>query len=526
MFSGARCNSLLRQAEVKATLKDRAKDLFLMPFLSGSALTLLWLGNTGAACSASYSVSPNWTELLATGDRNMAIQELVKSEECYRQALRQVKRVPHSKDELAQCREKLAATLLAENKTDEALPLYKKSLRSLQKAVGDESRQILSVLYALGSIYEAEGDLKPALKQYRRALAISEKNFGPLSLEVATSLHCLARANASAHFGQEAEGQYMLALSIMMRQASLPSAANLESLLSDYVQLLNNLDIPTKLLVSDFQTMMLKDPISALNLNMGVPPSNWQKQVSAQLAGKDASELVDGTNKNYPDLPLRGLTEPSEKQNPESVVPPIVPDKLPASGANGKEFYERMIAIDIKALGANHPTVANDLTALASVYVAQHRFAEAYPLLTRALSIYEKIYDKENLLVTRTNASLAYLSKSAQTPQSLLPNYFDTSTLAKIPPQAKTLEVARRLNDLSFICYCQNKLENAEIIYRWAFAATAGATGNQSIVSAACLNDFAKVLRSLGQTKEAHQMQATASAILTGNALSQKIRLD
>ena len=35
-----------------------------------------------------------------------------------------------------------------------------------------------------------------------------------------------------------------------------------------------------------------------------------------------------------------------------------------------EEFYERMIAIDVKSLGMNHPSTARDLTGLAYIYIS------------------------------------------------------------------------------------------------------------------------------------------------------------
>jgi len=473
----------------------------------------------------------SWSEMLADGDRHISHQELFQAEDCYRHALKEVKRVPHSPDDVTECMEKLASTLLVEDKTERALPLYKKSLRILERAHGRESPKLLPTLYALGSILEAEGDYKLAIKRYQRAVTINQKNFGPLSLELAESLHHLARSKCSAHFFQaagaeylqEAEAEYLLSLSIFMRQASLPSGTGLESLLSDYIDLLKKLDIPNKNLASDFQAELLKDRIGTIDVNMGLPPSNWQKHVSALLSRSDAASNKNTNDESGQRLPLHGLdlSSPNSMPAPAMARAPVTKNPLDSD----KDYYERMVAIDIKALGKNHPTVADDLNALASVYVAQHRYEEAKPLLARAVAIYETVYGKDSLLVTRTRAALAYVSTDREAAAPADAVYNDSSKLAKIPPEATKLKISIGLNNLGFTCYCQGKLDVADTIYHWALSSTAGATGNQSSLSAACLTDFAKVLRSLGQTKESDQMRAIANAILARAAWAQNILL-
>jgi tetratricopeptide (TPR) repeat protein len=54
------------------------------------------------------------------------------------------------------------------------------------------------------------------------------------------------------------------------------------------------------------------------------------------------------------------------------------------------------LAIREKALGPDHHGVANCLNGLAKLYCDQGRYAEAEPLLARALGIQEKALDPEH----------------------------------------------------------------------------------------------------------------------------------
>jgi tetratricopeptide (TPR) repeat protein len=53
-------------------------------------------------------------------------------------------------------------------------------------------------------------------------------------------------------------------------------------------------------------------------------------------------------------------------------------------------LHKRALAIREKALGPDHPDVANSLNNLARLYQDQHRYADAEPLHKRALAITEK----------------------------------------------------------------------------------------------------------------------------------------
>lgn len=150
------------------------KDTQYYPFLTK---TLVF--NIIAAlvfCVADAQASQyDWQVLLNQGDSNLNQQKLIEAQDCFSQALKQIQHSPHSHDDMVKCIEKLASTLVLENKTDEALPLYNKSLHILERTYGKDSPKVIPTLFAFGSIYEAEGDPKIAMSYYKRALTINEK---------------------------------------------------------------------------------------------------------------------------------------------------------------------------------------------------------------------------------------------------------------------------------------------------------------------------------------------------------------
>ncbi len=72
-------------------------------------------------------------------------------------------------------------------------------------------------------------------------------------------------------------------------------------------------------------------------------------------------------------------------------------------------LYKRSLAIREKALGPEHPNVAQSLNNLALLYDAQGKYAEAEPLYKRALAIYEKVLGPEHPHVAASLNNLAEL---------------------------------------------------------------------------------------------------------------------
>ena len=455
-----------------------------------------------SAVSISQAKEFNWRKHIEEGDRDISRQELSQAENSYRLALEEVHVQTHNRDGIVICLEKLASVLVLENKIDEALPLYNKSLHMLEFNYGKDSPKLVPTLFAIGSIFESEGDVKIAMEYYNKALAINEKHYGPLSPGVAESLHHLGHANFSSGKPEKAEEQYKSSLSILMQQSSLASSKQLENLLQDYGDMLKKNDNSDKSLVSDFQTEVLKDRRGFPVPTTGVPPSAWQKQMA--FASEKSSAYQ---NNEEQQILLRGFKQPFNDSTLAPAFKTMADDLYGQhSYAHGEEYYERMIAIDIKALGPYHPSVADDLTGLALFYISQQKYSEAAPLLRRALSVYESVYGGNNLLVTRTRSQLAdVLNKLGQTQQAMA-LYEQVFSKGGIVTEPNNLQTARMLNELAFLYYSQGRLEDARTIYQWALASTKGAVGEQNILVAACLKDYANVLRGLGLSAEANQM--------------------
>src|SRR4030042_2026133 len=73
-------------------------------------------------------------------------------------------------------------------------------------------------------------------------------------------------------------------------------------------------------------------------------------------------------------------------------------------------FAERALSIYEKALGPDHPNVADSLNNLAALYKALGDYQKAQPLLTRSLAIKEKALspDHPNVAISLNNLAVIY----------------------------------------------------------------------------------------------------------------------
>ncbi|WP_374409324.1 CHAT domain-containing protein [Hydrogenophaga sp.] len=86
-------------------------------------------------------------------------------------------------------------------------------------------------------------------------------------------------------------------------------------------------------------------------------------------------------------------------------------------------LYRRALAIDEKALGANHPDTAIDLNNLAGLYESMGRYDEALPLYRRALAIKEKALGADHASTATSLNNLAGLYKAMGRYDEALPLY-------------------------------------------------------------------------------------------------------
>jgi len=140
----------------------------------------------------------------------------------------------------------------------------------------------------------------------------------------------------------------------------------------------------------------------------GVPRSSAQSRSTAsspQVSLEEAVQLNQVAGRLYREGKYREAVAPAERALAlrEKALGPNHPDvaeslnnlaalyRAQGAYAKAEPLYARALEIREKALGPHHPDVAESLNNLAALYRAQGAYAQAEPLLTRALDIAEKV---------------------------------------------------------------------------------------------------------------------------------------
>ncbi|MCA9801386.1 MAG: tetratricopeptide repeat protein [Cyanobacteria bacterium HKST-UBA02] len=459
----------------------------------------------------------SWRDELSEGNKYLKTREFEKAEDCFRLAVKDARDQIADPDDQAMCITSLADVIYAQDITAESVPLYKKALKILRKAHGKRGIEVVPAIINLAQVYEFEGDWHKADRLYQLALSVTVEHEGEQSAGAARCHHLLGRVKFEEEAPDLAEQEFFKSLEISMGLNSVKDEGELVDLLDDYTDVVRRSDRDAKILSSRFQKELLKDQVGLLRKKRGVPASNWSKEVTVRLGTTDASE----------DKPvLRGIEPPAQSGREIEADPDrTAPDKAALEKLNQQriDFYKRMIAADINSLGKDHPSVARDLTGLASIYLSQRNYDEARPLLARALKIYETSYKGESGPVKETRLLLELISRENTGEGATFTSYLDK--LPTIPLAAQNLEVALRLSDLAFMCFSQGKTDTALKIYYWALASVAQSSGEQSLLAAASMADFTRVLRLAGHASEADEMKSNIKAILRRDLLERKSKL-
>jgi tetratricopeptide (TPR) repeat protein len=519
----------------------------------------------GLCLADSVIAAEPWKTYYVEGEAALNRQDPAAAEQSFRKALDLAQSASPNSAETEQCLTKLASTLALRNKTGEAQKLYQRSLDIMVKKYGNNSQQIAPVLMSLGSIQESLGDHSTAITYYQRALKINQKNYGPYSPAFAENLHALGRANNKAGNRRQAVKQYKQSISILMQDPSLRAGEKLQSVMSEYTDLLKTDDDSDKSLIKDFDKDILGKPqppassnqdeqkplpkpdqhssinsnspdvssaqnsVNISSLNQTAAPSSplatnaspttanqndsaWQKQTMFDRSASGQAQSNEGSQ-----VTLRGMASPWSDQALSPAFK-IVNDSIVNQTRydKGEDYYQRMIAIDLDALGPHHPSVANDLNGLAQFYISRGSYAQAEPLLIRAYQIYQQVYGMDNLLTINACASYALVESRLGHADRAEELYRDVLAHCQSALGPNNIETARILNALAHLYFYQGKLQESRTYYKWALASTEGAVGQDSPLLAACLQDYARVLRGLGQSNEAAALETRADTILIG----------
>jgi len=181
--------------------------------------------------------------------------------------------------------------------------------------------------------------------------------------------------------------------------------------------------------------------------------------------------------------------------------------------AEAEPLMRRALVIAEAAFGDEHYKVALRLNNLAQLLQATNRLAEAEPLMRRALAIDEAAFGKEHPDVARDLNNLAHLLQNTNRlaeaePLTRRALVIDEATFGNEHPN-----VAIDLNNLAQLLQATNRLAEAEPLMRRALAIDEAAFGNEHPNVARHFNNMALLLKDTNRLAEAERLMRRAVKI-------------
>jgi CHAT domain-containing protein/Tfp pilus assembly protein PilF len=181
--------------------------------------------------------------------------------------------------------------------------------------------------------------------------------------------------------------------------------------------------------------------------------------------------------------------------------------------AEAEPLYKRSLAIKEKTLGPNHFDVATSLNALASLYQHQGRYTDAEPLFKRSLAIDEKALGSDHPDVALLLNNLAECYRLEGRYVEAEPLYKRSLAVSEKALSPDHPNIALLLNNLALLYQIQGRYPDAEPLYKRSLAIKEKALGPDNPDVALSLNNLALLYQVEGRYADAEPLHKQSLAI-------------
>jgi len=181
--------------------------------------------------------------------------------------------------------------------------------------------------------------------------------------------------------------------------------------------------------------------------------------------------------------------------------------------AQAEPLMWRALQIDELYFGPKHPSIATDLNNLALLLKATNRLSEAEPLMRRALQIDEASFGTQHHKVAIHLNNLASLLKATNRLSEAEPLMRRALQIDEASLGAQHPNIAIRLNNLAWLLQETNRLSEAEPLTRRALQIDEDSFGAQHPRVAIDLNTLASLLQATNRMSEAEPLMRRALQI-------------
>jgi tetratricopeptide (TPR) repeat protein len=379
----------------------------------------------------------------------------------------------------------------------EAEPLLKRAIAITEKAYGPDHPQLVSGLQVLALVYQQTGRFAEAEPLLKRAIAIGEKTYGPDDPQFVKNLQGLALVYQQTGRFAEAEPIYERAIAIaekilgfehsevatdLNKPASNPTY-DLDNLTSDLADILNTLAMHYR------GTGRLAEAEQLLKQEITI----GEKIAVEEKASKHPLP--------YPYHTLtRGLGTLAEFYQDTGRF------------AEAEPLLKRIVAIEEETHGSEYPGLTFELHRLARFYEEIGRLAEAEPLLKRIVAIEEKAYGPDHLELVDDLFYLALFYENGRSVEAepLLKRIIAIEEKAYGPDRPQLVD---DLQMLTRVYWRIGRFAEAEPLLKRAIAITERAYGSECPDLTTDLDELARLYGSTGRFAEAEPLLKRAIAI-------------
>jgi tetratricopeptide (TPR) repeat protein len=354
----------------------------------------------------------------------------------------------------------------------EAEKLYQQALSMRNNLLDPQHSDVAESLNNLGSLYFQQASYAQAEEFYQNALTSRQNALGPKHPDVAESLNNLGRLYYKLGQYEKAKDHYQRAWVIREQVLGLehPDSATTLNYLANLYSKQGRYDQAEQL----YQQARIV----------------WEKLLQKKPLGSGQSRDIAAVLHNLAWL----YTEKGDYMQAEPL-------------------YRRALEIREKALGAEHPEVAESFNGLARLYYSWGKYSQAEPLYQGALAIREKVLGSEHPEVAETLNNLARLYYSQGKYSQAEPLYQQALAIREKVLAPEHPYIADSLNDLARLYYSQGKYSQAEPLYQQALAIRVKALGSEHPDTATSLNNLGRLYYRQGKYTQAEKLCQQALAI-------------
>lgn len=332
----------------------------------------------------------------------------------------------------------LAEAYIADGEVFKAEPVMKRALEINENSVGQDNQLSAIILNNLGILYFDMARYDKSEIAFQRSLLITEK-LTPNDPEIATTLQNLGRVYCKVGALEKAEPLVRRAIDISEKEYGpdhLQVASNIGNLAAIYVNkyaYFDALPLYERALAITESKLGPWHPVVATNLSLlGSVYSDIGNYVKAEALNLRALEIRErALGPEHPDF--------AATQDSLGVL-----YRRMGKASKAEVFYRNALAVNEKKMGPNHPEVANNLLNLATSLVTQDKPDHALPLMQRGLDIENELIDQVMGMTSETQ-KVAFLTG--------MRTWFDVY-LTVVTAQAPTNRAAR---DNAFAVWLKRK---------------------------------------------------------------------